>query len=94
METKTVEFPGIDMKGINENLVHFVRFSLDATYNAVSMTQDIGIQIYKNAFESGKQIQAEMTKIVDVVAENAKKGTEEYRRICEQSLKTVEKIYS
>jgi len=94
METKTVVFPGIDVKGINDNLVHFMRSSLDATYKAVNMTQDIGIQIFKNVLESGKQIQTEMTKIVDVMAENTKKGTEEYKRICEEGLKTVESIYS
>ena len=93
METKTA-FPGIDIKGINDNLVHFMRSSLDATYKAVNTTQDIGIQIFKNALESGKQVQAEMTKIVDVMVENSKKGTEEYKRICEEGLRTVENIYS
>ena len=93
MEAKTV-FPGVDVKGINDNFVHFMRSSLDATYKAVNMTQDIGIQIFKNVLEAGRQIQTEMTKIVDVVVENTKKGTEEYKRICEEGLKTVENIYS
>jgi len=93
METKTA-FPGIDIKGINDNFVHLMRSSLDASYKAVNMTQDIGIQIFKNILESGKQIQAEMTKIVDVMVENTKKGAEEYKRICEEGLKTVESIYS
>jgi transposase len=93
METKTA-FPGIDIKAINDNFVHFMRSSLDATYKAASMTQDIGIQIFKNVLESGKQIQTEMTKIVDVMVENTKKGTEEYKRVCEEGLKTVENIYS
>jgi len=93
MEAKTA-FTGVDVKGINDNFVHFMRSSLDATYKAVNMTQDIGIQIFKNVLESGRQIQTEMTKIVDVAVENAKKGTEEYKRICEEGLKTVENIYS
>lgn len=93
METKAA-FPSIDIKGINDNFVHLMRSSLDATYKAVNMTQDIGTQIFKNILESGKQIQTEMTKIVDVMVENTKKGTEEYKRICEEGLKTVESIYS
>ena len=93
METKTV-FPGIDMKGVNDNLVNFMRSSLEATYKAVNTAQDMGIQIYKNVLESGKQFQTELTKMVDVMVENTKKGTEEYKRICEEGLKTVENIYS
>jgi hypothetical protein len=91
MET-TTGFKTFEMKNVSEDVLRFIKFSLDTTFENIKKLQEFNDKIVKDMIQTNKQIQADSEKILDEWAGNGKQALDEYRKAVQNGFKKVEEM--
>ena len=91
MET-TTGYKAYEMKNASEDVLRFIKFSLDTTFENIQKLQEFSDRVMRDTIEAGKKTQEEAEKIVNESIENGKKGWNEYRKAVENGFKKVEEM--
>ncbi len=91
MNPKVLE-TGYDFKKVSEDVVKLAKFSFDTAYNNMVKIQDLQEKILKETVSVTKEIQADATKVMDKIIEDAKKGREDFKKVVEDGFSKVAEI--
>jgi len=91
MEMKT-GFPGFDMKAVSGDVLKFMKFSLDTTFDSVAKIQEFNEKLVKDMIEINRKVNSDTEKMVNEFIENGKKGVDEYKKVVEEGFKKVEEL--
>ena len=91
METST-GYKAFEMKNVSEDVLRFIKFSLDTTFENIKKLQEFNDKIVKDMIQTNKQIQADSEKMLDEWAGSGKQALDEYRKAVEKGFKKVEEM--
>lgn len=91
MET-TTGYKAFEMKNVSEDVLKFIKFSLDTTFENIKKLQEFNDKIVKDMIQTNKQIQADSEKILGEWAGSGKQALDEYRKAVENGFKKVEEM--